>query len=133
MILKIGLQRRVVIYELLVFRQRRIAAKLLGDFPVFVQELIEAGNLAMVAVTRFLARVVIHAVGVILTVVVPVAHIVVVAIAIVTHVAVSVIASIGAVIGVTIPCVVVAAILVASACVISVVVPARVVAIKITI
>src|ERR1700739_479886 len=60
-ILKISLQRGVVLHELLVFRQRRIAAKLLGDFLVFVQELIEAHYLAVVtvAVTTVLAIVVV--------------------------------------------------------------------------
>src|SRR6266851_372173 len=64
MILEIGLQRRMVVYELLVFRQRRIATELLGDFLVFVQELIKAGNLAVIAVTSIMAGVVIRAVAV---------------------------------------------------------------------
>src|SRR5216684_7140427 len=72
MILEIGLQRRMVVYELLVFRQRRIATELLGDFLVFVQELIKAGNLAVIAVTSILAGVVIRAVAVVtVSVVVP--------------------------------------------------------------
>src|SRR6266851_744426 len=108
MILEIGLQRRMVVYELLVFRQRRIATELLGDFLVFVQELIKAGNLAVIAVTSILAGVVIRAVAVVTVAVV-------------------------AVVGVTISSVAIAAIVVASAGVISVVVPPSVVAIKITI
>src|SRR5712692_10477597 len=111
MILEIGLQRRMVVYELLVFRQRRIATELLGDFLVFVQELIKAGNLAVIAVASILAGVVIRAVAVVTVAVVAVAHIIVVTI---TNAAI-------------------AAIVVASAGVISAVVPPSVVAIKITI
>src|SRR6266404_471843 len=125
MILQIGLQRRVAFYELLVFRQRRIAAELLGDFLVLVKELIEADYLSVVAVTRILACIIILAVAVVLTVVASVAHIVVVAIA---NVAICV-----SVIGITVPyiltivvalpIIVVGAIVVTSACVVSVVVP----------
>src|SRR5882672_9636415 len=110
MILEIGLQRRMVVYELLVFRQRRIAAELFGDFLVFVKKLIEADHLAMVGVTRVLAIVVV------LTVVVAVTHVVAICVA---------------VIGVTIPSVVVAAIVIARA--IALVVSASVVAIEVTI
>jgi len=98
---------------------------------VFVQELIKAGNLAVIAVASILAGVVIRAVAVVTVAVVAVAHIIVVTI---TNVAISiVIASVGAVIGVTISSAAIAAIVVASAGVISAVVPPSVVAIKITI
>ena len=135
MILQIGLQRRVAFYELLVFRQRRIAAELLGDFLVPVKELIEAGYLSVVAVTRILACIIIRAVAVVLTVVASAAHIIVIAIA---NVAICV-----SVIGITVPyiltvvvalpIIVVAAIVVTSACLVSVVVPPRVVAVNVTI
>jgi len=122
MILQIGLQRRVAFYELLVFRQRRIAAELLGDFLVLVKELIEADYLSVVAVTRILACIIIRAVAVVLTVVASVAHIVVIAI---TNVVICV-----SVIGITVPyiltivvalpIIVVVAIVVTSACVVAV-------------
>src|SRR6266403_87764 len=75
MILEIGLQRRMVAYELLVFRQRRIAAELLGDFLVFVKELIEADYLAVVTVTRILACIIVGAIAVVLTVVVAITNV----------------------------------------------------------
>jgi len=125
----------VAFYELLVFRQRRIAAELLGDFLVLVKELIEADYLSVVAVTRILACIIIRAVAVVLTVVASVAHIVVIAI---TNVVICV-----SVIGITVPyiltivvalpIIVVAAIVVTSACVVSVVVPPSVVAVNVTI
>src|SRR5882762_5219575 len=148
MILEIGLQRRMVVYELRVFRQRRIAAKLFGDFPVFVKKLIEAHGLAMVGATRVLAMVVV------LTVFGAVTHVVAICVAVsgvtIPSVAIAaiVVASAGvisvvvppsvvaicvAVSGVTIPSVAIAAIVVTGAGVISVVVPPSVVAIKITI
>ena len=135
MILQIGLQRRVAFYELPVFRQRRIAAELLGDLLVLVKELIEADYLSVVAVTRILACIIIRAVAVVLTVVAAVAHIIVIAI---TSVAICV-----SVIGITVPyiltivvalpIIVVVPIVVASACVVSVVVPPSVVAVNVTI
>src|SRR6266481_1943042 len=84
----------MVAYELLVFRQRGIAAKLLGDFLVFVKELIEADYLAVVAVTRIPALVVVHATGIVRSIVVSIAHVVAISV---------VVASTGAVIGIAIP------------------------------
>src|SRR5258708_8351025 len=109
MILEISLQRWMVAYELLVFRQRRIATELFGNFAVFVKKLIEAGNLAMIAVTRVLTGVVIRAVAVVTVAVVAVAHIIVVTI---PNVAISIVIASG-VVGVTLSSVVVAAIFVA--------------------
>src|SRR5258708_16367222 len=63
MLLQISLQLGVALYELLIFYQGRILAKLLGGFPVVVQELVETGQLTTggVAVAR---RVVAVAIGV---------------------------------------------------------------------
>src|SRR5260370_16709659 len=112
-ILEIGLQRRMGAYDLLVFGERGIAAKLLSDFLVFVQELIETDDLAVVGVTCILAGVVIRAVAAVPVAVVAFAHVVVVTIAICI-----------AVIGVTIASVDVAAIVVP--CVLSVLFPSTV-------
>jgi hypothetical protein len=113
-VLKIGLQRGVVLHKLLVFRQCRIAAKLLGDFPVFVEELIEAHYLTVVtvAVTTVLA----------IVVVLPV---------IVAIIGIAIPNVLPVIVG--LPIIVIAAIVVASARVIAVVVPASIVAIEVTI
>src|SRR6267154_3683998 len=59
MVLKIGLQCGMVAYELLVFHKRRVAAKLLGDFPVTIEKLIESREFfTSVVFARFLAAVV---------------------------------------------------------------------------
>src|SRR5258708_35424774 len=51
MLLQISLQCWMVLYELLIFYQGRILAKLLGGFPVVVQELVETGQLSASGVT----------------------------------------------------------------------------------
>src|SRR5260221_5000982 len=66
MLLQISLQRWMVFYELLIFYQGRILPKLLGGFPVVVQELVETGQLTTggVAVARRVVTVAVAVMGV---------------------------------------------------------------------